>query len=295
MSKIKTMARMKLFCWLLTGVFAVAAHAAPESEYWALWDQSNEKSVEKISHSLWQELLTSYLEDVSGGHYRVFDYRAVTAADDKKLDEYLQKLQNIDPRKYSKAEQFAYWVNLYNARTVAHILDNYPVESITKTGSGWFSFGPWNDDLLNVAGTRLTLNDIEHRILRPLWQDKRIHYVVNCASLGCPDLPEQALTAENHEIMLEVAATRFIRQPKGASFTDGRLALSRIYEWYADDFGERWQDLQRHLAQYLEPELKSRMLQYGGPVEYQYDWKLNEPDESLWKEPEGRGNEEEPE
>ena len=285
---IKNSWRVIFGFWL---VLSFQVQAAPSSEYWSLWDQSDEKSTATISHSLWQDILDEYLEDVVDGHYRVFDYRAVTAADRKLLDDYLTQLQNVDPRKYRKAEQFAYWVNLYNARTVAHILDHYPTGSITKTGSGWLSFGPWNDPLLEIAGQNLTLNDVEHRILRPLWQDKRIHYVVNCASLGCPDLPVQAVTAANAEAQLESAASRFINQPKGVSFADGRLMLSRIYEWYVDDFGSGRQVLQQHLAQYLRPEHKARMLEYGGPLEYQYDWKLNEPDKSLWKEPEGQGNE----
>ncbi|MCV5656507.1 DUF547 domain-containing protein, partial [Escherichia coli] len=81
--------------------------------------------------------------------------------------------------------------------------------SITKLG-GLFSFGPWDQDVIIINGKSLTLNDIEHRILRPIWQDPRTHYAVNCASLGCPNLQTQAFTAENTQALLESAAKTFI-------------------------------------------------------------------------------------
>lgn len=108
----------------------------------------------------------------------------MSLASKQQLKRYIQQMASLDPRDYKKQEQFAYWVNLYNALTVQLVLDNYPTSSIKKLGKGFFSFGPWDDDIIRVAGKKLTLNDIEHRILRPIWRDKRIHYVVNCASLG---------------------------------------------------------------------------------------------------------------
>ena len=126
-----------------------------------------------------------------------------------------------------------------------------------------------------VAGYKLTLNDIEHRILRPLWKDKRIHYVVNCASKGCPDLAGEAYTGANVEDMKEAATKRFINQEKGVVFIDGKLWLSRIYEWYSDDFGSN-EALLRHIKQYTTPQMVRKMESYKGVLSYQYNWSLNQ-------------------
>lgn len=132
------------------------------------------------------------------GENALFRYAEVTKEDKTLLNDYLDQLSKLDPREFNRQEQYAYWVNLYNALTVKLILDNYPVASITKLG-GLFSFGPWDEKVFTVAGQTLTLNDIEHRILRPIWKDPRTHYAVNCASLGCPNLQSQAFTAQNTE------------------------------------------------------------------------------------------------
>ncbi len=208
--------------------------------------------------------------DVEG---RLVAYDKVTSEDRKRLTAYIERLTSIDPRQYSRAVQMAYWINLYNALTVDLILKNYPVKSITKLGP-WYSFGPWDESLAKVAGESLSLNDIEHRILRPLWQDKRIHYAVNCASKGCPDLASEPYTAVNLERMLSEAAQRFINQEKGVEFVDGKLVLSRVYEWYGEDFGSK-KDLMTHLKAHANDKLKLRLEKYTGPVDYRYDWSLN--------------------
>lgn len=114
----------------------------------------------------------------SGNRFR---YKAVSDTDHQKLKDYLDYLSRLTPVEYPREIQKAYWINLYNALTVDLILQHYPVESITDIGS-WYHFGPWDDEVVTASGQPLTLNDIEHRILRPLWEDNRIHYAVNCAS-----------------------------------------------------------------------------------------------------------------
>ncbi|MDX1303460.1 DUF547 domain-containing protein [Photobacterium sp.] len=241
--------------------------AAPKADLWPYWQQSNEANSTAVSHVLWQQLLDKYL--VQQPQQTLFRYRAVSANDKWDLDRYIRSLTASDPLKYRKSEQFAYWVNLYNALTVRLILDNYPLKSITKLG-GFFTFGPWDEDLITINGKQLSLNDIEHRILRPIWQDPRIHYVVNCASLGCPDLQPQAFTASNSEDLLDQAAIRFVNSTKGVQLTGDKVRLSSIYDWYGEDFGNK-AALQNHLNQYWK----------GAPVElnhisYDYDWALNE-------------------
>ena len=246
--------------------------AAPASKYWGVWDKSDESSKKVINHQVWQDLLDRYLVSMPEGNR--FRYVRVTDKDQQALQTYLEQLSGIDPRVFNKPEQKAFWINFYNALTVELILKNYPVKSITKLG-GWFKFGPWDEKGAKVAGQSLTLNDIEHRILRPLWNDKRIHYAVNCASLGCPDLAEKVYTGENVEQLLEAQTERFIRQEKAISWIDGRLVLSRIYEWYESDFGSK-KELIQHFKKYSTPAQSLRLEKFTGIIDYQYNWNLNE-------------------
>lgn len=266
-------------CLLSTMLVAVLlasplATAAPESEYWAFWDKSNPASKVVVDHGPWQAILDDYLVFRPEGNR--FRYRYVSAEDRESLEDYLESLTSRDPRELTQAEQKAYWINLYNALTVNLILSEYPVESITKIGP-WYQFGPWNMAVTSVAGEELTLNDIEHRILRPIWQDERIHYAVNCASIGCPDLAQQAFTAENTEPLLDELARRFVQQEKGVSLAGGRLTVSRIYEWYQGDFtSQGGKGVIMYLRLIAPPALAKKLSRYSGSIEYQYNWALNE-------------------
>ena len=191
------------------------AGGAPESELLPGWDVSDESNDAVIDHSAWQYILDTYLKTGDPSGINRFDYGALKAdADDrKKLAGYLKSLAVIDPRSYSRDEQMAYWINLYNALTVFVIVPRYPVDSIKEIKSGIVDFGPWNLELFPLQGQKLTLNQIEHRILRPIWKDPRIHYAANCASLGCPNLCPVAFRSDNLEQLLEQAATGLYQPP----------------------------------------------------------------------------------
>ena len=258
---------MKPLLVIISLLFSTLAWSAPKSELWPYWNQSNETNSEQVSHQNWQQFLDSYL--VKQGQNTLVRYQAVTDTDNTKLKRYIKLLEQVNPLEYSKAEQYAYWVNLYNAVTVDLILDAYPVKSITKLG-GLFSFGPWGDDVVSVNGKSLTLNDIEHRILRPIWQDPRTHYAINCASLGCPNLQPQAFTSDNTETLLEQAASEFVNSGKGVQIKGNKIQLSSIYEWFDVDFGNREQLIQ-HLDQYRAEPVKNT-----DKISYDYDWSLNQ-------------------
>ncbi len=241
-----------------------------------LWQSSDENNAAVIDHSRWSQILSRYLElqDPSGVH--LFRYGKVTAADKRLLEQYISSLANLDPRNYPQAEQKAYWINLYNALTVDLILKHYPVASIKKLGKSFFSFGPWDDKVVKVAGNTLTLNDIEHKILRPIWQDKRVHYAVNCASYSCPNLAGEAYSQANMERLLEQGARDYINHERGVRLKGGDLQLSSIYKWYQEDFGKGEKDVLRHLSDYAEPELKKALDHFKGDIDYDYDWRLND-------------------
>lgn len=267
-----------LYACLMTALFSTvqAKLFVPDLEPWGFWLPSDESATAIIDHSLWQSTLDGYLvTDAADRIYR-FDYAAVTSADRQSLQVYLQMLASIDPRKYSRAEQQAYWINFYNALTVEVVLDHYPVKSIRKIYGGLLGTGPWDEPLTVVAGQTLSLNDIEHRILRPIWGDPRIHYAVNCASLGCPNLMPQTYSAANAGTMLDAGARAFVNHPRGVSLSQGTLTLSSIYDWYDSDFGADQAGLIDHLAKYAEPQLAVQLKTHKGRVDYDYNWQLNE-------------------
>ncbi len=268
---------------LVAMLLAVAAHAQ-SAKLIPEWDASDENNPAHVDHHAWQEILNDYLRKHDSGVNR-FDYAALkaNAGGTAKLDSYLRFLQSFDPRAYSQAEQKAYWINFYNALTVQVVTEAYPVDSIKDISKsllgrlGVFD-GPWDDVHANVAGRDLTLNNIEHGILRPIWKDNRIHYAVNCASYGCPNLSATAFTAENTEELLDAGARAYVNHPRGVDFVDDDfLVISSIYTWYAADFGGTEKSAIKHLVKYADKALATRLGKFSGSVDYEYDWSLNRP------------------
>ena len=193
------------------------------------------------------------------------------------LGNYVKSLESVAVSGYSRAEQRAYWINLYNAKTVELILTRFPVKSIRdiNISPGLFTRGPWGAKLMTVEGEKLALDDIEHRILRPIWKDNRIHYSVNCASLGCPNLQPAAFTAENTDSLLERGAREYINHPRGVSLQSGKLKVSSIYIWFQEDFGGSAEGLMEHWSKYANKVLADALKNYSGGLEHDYDWRLN--------------------
>lgn len=240
------------------------------------WQSSNEDNLSEIDHSIWQGILQTYVDITHEIKVNLFDYSNVDQEDKKRLADYIEQLSLLDPGEYRRIEQKAYWINLYNALTVQLILDNYPLESITKLGKKLTSFGPWDDTLVIINNERLSLNDIEHKILRPLWKDPRIHFAVNCASYGCPDLQDTAFTGENIESLLDKAATEYLIHPRGVYFYENELVLSSIFDWYAEDFGASSDEVLDYISKYLPNDLAGKLENHQGTIRYEYDWRLND-------------------
>lgn len=267
------MPRYLVLLFLLIGCSA-ALQAAPDAELWPRWQKHDAANDTRIDHGAWGELLRTYLYRGEDGIHR-FHYAGVGDAEFRRLEDYLDGLAQIEISGYNRDQQRAYWINLYNALTVREILRFYPVDSIRDISSGLFSFGPWNRKLIEIEGAAVTLNDIEHRILRPLWQDARIHYALNCASLGCPDLQLQVFTGDNSEVMLEHAARAFVNHPRGALVAGGKLQVSSIYAWFIDDFGGDDAGVIDHLRRYAGPALLDALQGIEQIDDDDYDWSLN--------------------
>lgn len=239
-----------------------------------VFSRFDDASVLVVDHAPWSALIERY-RTLGPDGVAQFAYGAVTDADRAALAAYLDSLQAVRVTALARGSQFAYWVNLYNALTVQVILDNYPVASIRDISSGLFSSGPWGADLVTVEGHELSLDDIEHEILRPIWRDPRIHYVVNCASIGCPNLAAVAFTADNAESLMETGARDYINHPRGVRIEDGAIIASSLYDWYDDDFGSDT-DLMAHFRRYALPGLSTMLAGHTRVHTYFYDWALNE-------------------
>ena len=182
----------------LTGFKTVESLFVPDADIWHRWAAHDPINPVTVDFSGWERFLQTYVRPTSEG-INVVHYGGVTPDDRRHLDAFLVSVSEIPVTKLRRTEQLAYWINLYNALTVRVILDHYPVVSIRDIdiSPGLFSDGPWDKTLITVEGEELTLNDIEHRILRPIWRDPRIHYAVNCASIGCPNLQAHAFTGSD--------------------------------------------------------------------------------------------------
>lgn len=266
---------------ILTGlvllVLSQGAPAAPSADLWPYWQAHDESSTRAVDHDAWAGFLDTYLVEGEDGINRV-RYGAVTDSDRQALDGYIERLSNIEVTGLARDQQFPLWVNLYNALTVAVVLDHYPVDSIRDIdiSPGWFSSGPWGKKLVTVEGKELSLDDIEHRILRPVWQDPRVHYVVNCAALGCPNLMAEPYRAECLEEQLDRQARAYVNHPRGARFEDDDLVVSTIFDWYQEDFGGTGKGVISHLMEYADSPLAERLGEADRIDGYEYDWVLND-------------------
>lgn len=275
-------ARARLFPAIVAAILAWAilspiASAAPEADLWPRWQAHDPVSRVVVDHGVWDRLLSAYVKPGADGVSR-FDYEGLKARDRAALDGYIAALAATPVSALNRAEQFAYWINFYNALTIQVVVDHYPVDSIRDIdiSPGLFSSGPWGRKLVTVEGETLSLDDIEHRILRPIWRDPRIHYGVNCASIGCPNLIASAYTAGNIDGLLTQNARAYVNHPRGAAVEDGLLTVSKIYSWFDEDFGGSEAGVIAHLREYAGPELLVQLRGIEDVAGYEYDWALND-------------------
>ncbi len=261
-------------------LIAATAHSAPKADLWERWEAHDPASTTSVDHRTWDALLGKYLSTSDPSGINLFRYGAVTTLDRTALEMYLDELQAVKVSALNRAEQIAYWINLYNVLTVNTVLGHYPVNSIKDIdiSPGLFANGPWDAKLIIIENVKVSLNDIEHRILRPIWRDPRIHYAVNCAAIGCPDLQDRAYVPEELDQMLDEAAVQFINHPRGAAIDQkDRLVLSSIYKWFGEDFGDDLDEILEHIRGYALDELKEKIPTGERiKVKYRYDWSLND-------------------
>lgn len=274
------MRRLLLCCCLVLPLAAFTSAErlfAPAADLWPRWQQHDPDSAAALDFDRWEALLGRVVVAGADGINRV-DYRALAGAEAATLDRVVAELAAVRIGSYGRDEQLAFWINLYNAVTLQVVAAHYPVASIRDIdiSPGWFADGPWGAALVTVEGEALTLNDIEHRILRPIWRDARIHYAVNCASLGCPNLAGTAYRSGDIGDRLDAAARGYVNHPRGVTLRDGRVTVSKIYDWFLEDFGGSTAGLLAHLRRYAASGLAADLAQRGEIDGTAYDWALND-------------------
>jgi len=220
-----------------------------------------------VDHSIYATLLKKY---VNQGHV---DYRGFKT-EETKMDEYLKILEKTDSKNLSRNEQFAFYINAYNAWTIKLILGGYPgVKSIKDLRSILKSL--WKKKICRIDGEVLTLDDIEHNILRPRFKDPRVHFAINCAAFSCPPLRFEPYIGSKLDQQLDDAAGAFINNPKRNYINGNTLYVSKIFKWFSEDFNN---DVIGFFLKYAKKEFKKELNTERSKIKVQYlhyDWSLN--------------------
>jgi len=226
----------------------------------------------------WPAVMTAFLGKPDGRGMISVDYQALV--DSKlglqSLDIYITYLERLNPDNMDRDAALAYWANLYNALTVKVITENYPLRSIKKIKNKSYPRGPWKTDVSTVNGEALSLDDIEHKRMRKNFPTPMIHYMVNCASVSCPNLKSGEWLAEILEDDLDAAARAYVNSPRGVQVTQKGLKLSKIYKWYRKDFGGSKDAVLKHIRQYADDDLAGAIDGGAKIIGYDYDWDLND-------------------
>lgn len=209
-------------------------------------------------HAIFNSLLQSHVTSAGKVNYTGIKSNI------SKLDEYIKLLQdNPASPDWSRNARLAYWINAYNAFTIKLIVNNFPLNSIMDLDGG----KPWDKSWISIGDQTYSLNDIEHKIIRPKFGDPRIHFAVNCAAKSCPPIANKAYTENNVNSLLEQRTKQFINDASYNNIENGNVKVSKIFDWYGEDFG----DLVGYLNKYLESKIDA-----DTEISFiDYDWNLN--------------------
>ncbi|PPK86655.1 uncharacterized protein DUF547 [Neolewinella xylanilytica] len=208
------------------------------------------------SHAAWSSLLSRHVSGSGTVNYAGF------RQDVEALNGYLSTLaEEVPDNSWSNEEALAYWINAYNAFTIKLILDNWSVKSIREIDE------PWDQKFITLDGDAYSLNQIEHEIIRPNFAEPRIHFALVCAAVSCPPLATSAYTAENLDAMLERQTRNFINNEEFNVTQEEVVRVSPLFDWYAEDFG----NVTEFLNRYLRTDIPTKKQLYF----LEYDWSLN--------------------
>ncbi|MCF8713368.1 DUF547 domain-containing protein [Joostella atrarenae] len=219
---------------------------------------SIEKSyTQELDHEIWNQLLKKYVSENGTVTYSNFD--------EDLLNTYLKELETNQPNdSWSKNKVLSYWINAYNAFTIKLILKNFPLNSIKDIKD------PWNQKFIPLKDEQLiSLNDIEHRILRKM-NEPRIHFGINCASISCPKLLNEAFTSKNVDLQLNKASLDFINDKSKNNISTYRIVVSPIFDWFKEDFTKN-----QTLIEFLNKYSDTTINEHATLSYLKYNWNIN--------------------
>jgi len=243
---------------------------------------------DEFDHTIWDDMLSAHVRVIDDGQATQVDYNGFKA-ERKRLGSYLEMLSNIKHDSFEQwpyADKLAFLINAYNAWTVELILTAYPDLVSIKELGGLFQ-SPWEKEFIPLFNKKVTLDHIEHDLIRGSqgFNEPRIHFAVNCASIGCPALRDEAYAAENLDRQLEQQTSLFLSDKSRNYLDDSTLYVSPIFKWYRGDFETGWRSansLREFLALYAHSlglnEQQTRLLKTGDiKIRFlDYDWSLND-------------------
>ena len=226
----------------------------------------------KVDNRPYAELLARHTRD------GLVDY-ASFKTEHPQLKAYLAHLAGINPDGLNRNDAFAYYINLYNAATIDLVLDNYPgIDSIKDIG-GFFG-NPWKIEFISLKGRKVHLDHIEHEILRPTYKDPRLHFAVNCASLGCPPLHAVPFEGATLDATLNELTRQNMADPAHTRLEGDDLYVSKVFDWFGDDWGDK-SDKVAFVRVHSPTEQANKIDTLGESLDLKYsywDWKLNNTD-----------------
>lgn len=258
-------------CFLLVGM-AVALSgltSIAETEYEVV-----DNDLFDHRHSSFAQVLQNIVSDNGRVNY------ALIKSDPDQLHKYLRELARVDSelyRSWFSDQQLAYLINLYNAQTIDLILRNYPIDSIKDIGNLWR--GPWGQPVVSLMGRITTLDYLEHKLIRPTFNDPRVHFALVCAAKSAPALLNEPYIAERLQDQLNEQTRLFIldNSRNVIDLSSGILHLSMVFKWFSSDFESQAGSLDAYIRQFLPEETAARMHGRTFAIRHlEYDWSLND-------------------
>jgi hypothetical protein len=238
------------------------------SIFLGIFSQAKQTAAATDIHVIWAELLGKYVK-AGGVNYTGFK------SEENRLDQYLKVLEHTDSKSLPHDEQFAYYINAYNAWTIKLILSAYPgLTSIKDLGTFWTS--PWEKKFVRIDGDVITLDDIEHHILRPRFKDPRVHFAINCSAVSCPPLRSEPYLGNLLDEQLDQATRSFSNNPNNYRLQSNAFYVSRIFKWFAEDFNN---DVLGFYLKFAQDDLKKKLAEKKDVIQIKYlnyDWSLND-------------------
>lgn len=241
------------------------------------WTFANDKSFDH-EHSAFTKLLSLTTEKKNGQtwvRYSLIKKKYLT--DLRNYLSTLSRVKKTDYKNFTKNEKLAFLINAYNAFTIYWVVKSIPVKSIKDTTH--FLTTPWKQDIpdYKLLGEKFTLDEIEHEKIRKNFSEPRIHFAVNCASVGCPSLRQSAYTSKNLDKELQEAEKEFFKNPNKFKVVSNQVFISPIFDWYGDDFIKKFKSIESYISvraktYEVAPNLSSKSLKI---TFLNYDWSLN--------------------